>query len=238
MTMSEHLWLPDHQLDVAATLSHAEELIGQVSDLLFTYQTQPDGVFELEEQFGLPNTRTVVTRVGPIPKKVPLLGADALVALRAALEHALFAEIEFREGLLGEKAARKVEIPASRAVEDFESWSKDRMKNGPASLQPGSELIARIRGLQPFNRTDSENHPLTRLVLYTNHAKHRTPTVTAVRIAAMYQDDQRPRSIHDLKSRPEIPLRVGDVIAETPFGQQVPATLFPTIGINLPGTDR
>lgn len=238
MTTSEHHWLPDHQLDVAATLSHAEELVDQVSDLLFAYQTQPDGVFELEEQFGLPNTRTVVTKVRPIPKKVPLLVADALVALRAALEHALFAEIEFRDGVLGEKPARKVEIPASRTVEDFESWSKGRVKNGPASLHPGSELIARIRGLQPFNRTDAENHPLTRLVLYTNHAKHRTPAVTAVRIAAMYQDDQRPRSIHDLESRSEVPLREGDVIAETPFGQRVPVTLFPTIGIKLPGTER
>lgn len=47
MTTSEHHWLPDHQLDVAATLSHAEELVDQVSDLLFAYQTQPDSIFEL-----------------------------------------------------------------------------------------------------------------------------------------------------------------------------------------------
>ncbi|MEV4753454.1 hypothetical protein AB0K21_44540 [Streptosporangium sp. NPDC049248] len=54
----------------------------------------------------------------------------------------------------------------------------------------------------------------------------------------MYQEDQRPRSIRDLPPRPEEPLRVGDVIAQTPMGTQVPTTLFPTVGINRPGTDR
>ncbi|WP_436735593.1 hypothetical protein [Streptomyces sp. BBFR102] len=238
MTTIEYNWLPDHQLGVAATLSHADELIGQVSDLLFAYQTRPDGIFELEEQIGCPNTRTVVTRVVPLPKKMPLLVADALVALRGALEHALFAEVEFRDGALDEKAARVVEIPASHKAEDFESWARGRVKNGPASLQPSSELVRRIQGLQPFNRKDAENHPLARLVLHTNHAKHRTPAVTAVRIAAMYQEDQRPHSVRDLPPRPEVPLCAGDVIAETPFGQRVPVALFPTIGINRPGTDR
>ena len=126
-----HHWLPDHQLGVAATLSHADELVGQVADVLFAYQTRPDGIFELEEQLAFPNTRTVVTHVAPMPRKVPLLVADALVALRAALEHALFAEVEFRDGTLDEKAARVVEIPASRKVEDFESWAKGRREERP-----------------------------------------------------------------------------------------------------------
>jgi hypothetical protein len=234
----QFVWLPDHQLGVAATLTHAEELIEQISDLLFDYQTQSDGIIGLSEQFGLPNTRTVVARVAPMPRKLPLVVADTLVALRAALEHALFAEVEFRDGPLDEKAARLVEIPASRTAEDFLAWAKGRAKYGPASLQPGSELVKRIKELQPFNRKDSENHPLARLVLHTNHAKHRTPAVTAVRIAAMYQEDHRPRSVHDLPPRPEQPLRVGDVIAETPLGTQVPVAIFPTIGINRPGTGR
>lgn len=238
MKDSRYHWLPDHQLGVAATLSHADESVGQVADLLFAYQTRPDGVFGLEEQLGFPNTRTVVTHVTPIPRKVPLLVADALVALRSALEHVLFAEVEFRDGALGEKAAKLIEIPAFRKAEDLEFWAKGRVKNGPPSLHPGSELVKRIEGLQPFNRNDAENHPLARLVLHTNHAKHRTPAVTAVRIAAMYKEDEMPRSVHSLPARPEVPLRVGDVIAETPFGTRVPVALFPTIGINRPGTDR
>lgn len=238
MKGSAHHWLPDHQLGVAATLSHVDELIGQVADALFIHQTRPSGTFELEEKFAFPNTRTVVTHVAPMPRKVPLLVADALVALRAALEHVLFAEVQFRQGRLDEKAARAVEMPAARSPEEFASWAKGRAKNGPVSLHPGSDLVKRIEALQPFRRKDAENHPLALLVLHTNHAKHRTPAVMAVRIAAMYTEDEMPRSGRGLPPRPEVPLRVGDVIAETPYGKQVPVTLFPTIGINRPGTDR
>lgn len=235
-----HHWLPDRHLGVAATLSHSDELIGQVADLLFDYQTQPGGVFGLAEVPAGPFSRSVVERVAPIPRKIPLLVADALVALRAALEHALFAEVEFLDGSpLDEKAAKLVDIPASDTYEKFEEWKKKRAKNGPPSLRAGSELMRRIDGLQPFHRrSDPHMHPLARLVLHTNHAKHRTPAITAVRLAAMYQDDQRPRSIRDLPQRSEEPLRVGDVIAQTPMGTQVPMTLFPTVGINRPGTDR
>jgi hypothetical protein len=166
--------------------------------------------------------------------------ADALVALRAALEHALFAEVGFLDGSpLDEKAARLVEMPASQTYAKFEEWTKGRAKKGPPSLRAGSELVRRIGELQPFRRrSDPPMHPLARLVLHTNHAKHRTPSITAVRIAAMYQDDHRLRSVRDLPLRSEEPLRVGDVIAQTPMGTQVPMTLFPTVGINRPGTDR
>jgi hypothetical protein len=237
---STYDWLPQRHLGVAATLSHADELIGQISDLLVVYQTQAEGTFSMREAPAGSVSRTVVDRVAPIPRKVPLLVADALVALRAALEHTLFAEVEFLDGSpLDEKAARLVEMPASDTCEKFENWKKKRASNGPASLQAGSDLLRRIAGLQPFNRTrEPQMHPLARLVLHTNHAKHRTPAVTAVRLAAMYRDDQRPRSVRDLPPQPEQPLRVGDVIAETPIGTRVPVTLFPTVGINRPSTDR
>ena len=240
MPSSAFSWLPDHQLGVAATLAHADELVGQVSDLLFDYQTQPGGIFDLEEKPGFPNTRAVVTHVAPIPRKVPLLVADALVALRAALEHALFAEVEARDGALDEKAARLVEIPACDTRAKFDEWVKRRDRNGPASLRAGCDLVERIEGLQPFSRKDAQDHPLARLTLHTNHAKHRTPAVTAVRIAAIYDETQRPqpRSLRDLPARPEEPLRVGEVIAETPVGKQVPISIFPTVGINRPGSDR
>ncbi|MGW2625869.1 hypothetical protein [Micromonospora taraxaci] len=233
-------WLPERHLGVAATLSHAEELIGQVGDLLFAYQTQADGVVGLGEVPAGSLSRTVVGSVAPIPRKVPLLVADALVALRAALEHALFAEVEFLDGApLEEKAARLVEMPASDTYDKFEEWTRKQLRNRPPSLRAGSELVRRIDRLQPFHRqSDPQMHPLARLVLHTNHAKHRTPAITAVRLAAMYQEDQMPRSVRDLPPRPEEPLRVGDVIAETPIGTIIPVTLFPTIGINRPGTDR
>ncbi|MCZ7423754.1 hypothetical protein O7605_30025 [Verrucosispora sp. WMMA2121] len=240
MTDSTPHWLPERHLGVAATLSHADELIGQVGDLLFAYQTQADGVVGLREVPAGSFSRTVVGSVAPIPRKVPLLVADALVALRAALEHALFAEVEFLDGApLDEKAARLVEMPASDTYDKFEEWTRKQLRNRPPSLRAGSELVRRIDRLQPFHRqSDPRMHPLARLVLHTNHAKHRTPAITAVRLAAMYQEDQTPRSVRDLPPRPEEPLRVGDVIAETPIGTIIPVTLFPTIGINRPGTDR
>ncbi|MEU4472461.1 hypothetical protein [Micromonospora sp. NPDC023888] len=240
MTDSTHHWLPERHLGVAATLSHADELIGQVGDLLFAYQTQAQGVLGLREVPLGAFSRTVVGSVAPIPRKVPLLVADALVALRAALEHTLFAEVEFLDGAsLDEKAARVVEMPASDTYEKFEEWTKKQLRIRPPSLRASSELVRRIDRLQPFHRqSDPQMHPLARLVLHTNHAKHRTPAITAVRLATMYQDDQMPRSVRDLPPRPEEPLRVGDVIAETPIGTIIPVTLFPTVGINRPGTDR
>lgn len=99
--------------------------------------------------------------------------------------------------------------------------------------------LRRIDGLQPFHRQKNpQMHPLARLVSHTNHAKHRTPAVTAVRIAALYEDDRRPKSIGELPQRQEAPVRAGDVLCVTPLGAWVPVTLFPTVGINRPGTDE
>ncbi|MFC9183314.1 hypothetical protein ACFTZJ_21895 [Streptomyces globisporus] len=240
MTRLTYDWLPERHLGVAATLSHADDLIGQIGDLLFDYQTQVGGVLTLREVPAGPVSRTEVVSVAPIPRKVSLLVADALVALRAALEHALFAEVDFIEGgRLDERAAKLVEVPASDTYTKFDEWVKKRAKHGPPSLRAGSELVRRIQGLQPFQRINQPSmHPLARLTLHTNHAKHRTPAITAVRLVAMYREDQVPRSFRDLSARPEEPLRVGDVIAETPLGTKVPVTLFPSVGINRPGTDR
>lgn len=240
MTRPTHDWIPERHLGAAATLAHADELIGQIGDLLFDYQAQPGGTFTLREVAAGSVSRTEVGHIAPIPRKVSLLVADALVALRAALEHALFAEVEFLEdGQLDERAAKLVEIPASYTYEKFDEWMRKRAKNGPPSLRAGSELVRRIEGIQPFQRANEpHSHPLARLTIHTNHAKHRTPAITAVRLAAMYRDDQLPRSMRDLPARPEEPIRVGDVIAQTPLGTKVPVTLFPTVGINRPGTDR
>ena len=233
-------WLPDRHLGVAATLAHADEIIGKLTEVLWDYQRQPDGIFRLREEPAGSVSRTVVDRVAPLPRKVPLLVADALVALRAALEHALFAEVEFMEGApLGEKAAKLVDVPAADSYDAFVDWTKKKAKNGPSSLQAGTELVRRLEDLQPFQLSkDPQRHPLSRLVLYTNHAKHRTPAVTAVRLITMYREDQMPRSLRDFRQRPEEPLQVGDVIAETPMGQRMLTTIFPSVGINRPGTDR
>lgn len=240
MTTPALPWLPDRHLGVAATLAHADELIEEVGELLFQYLAQDADVVRLKEVPNGLTSRTVVESVAPIPRKVPLLVADALVALRGALEHVLFTEVEFLNGEpLDEKAARVIEMPARTTFDDFEEWVRKRGRNAPASLHPGSELVRRVSGLQPFHRNIRPDlHPLARLTSHTNHAKHRTPAITAVRLVAMIRDDEVPRSLSELPRRPEEPLLVGHVLADTPVGVQVPTTLFPTVGINRPGTDE
>ena len=38
-----YAWLPNHHLPVAATLAHADEIIGQLAGVLFDYQTHSNG---------------------------------------------------------------------------------------------------------------------------------------------------------------------------------------------------
>lgn len=233
-------WLPDRHLRVVSTLTHADELIAQVGDLLFDYMTQPDGVIELKEVVRGSYSETTVVGLAPIARKIPLLVADALVALRAAVEHTLFAEVEFLSGMaLDEKAARSIEMPAALSYDKYAEWVRNRQRNAPVAMARGTELLRRVEGLQPFHRNiRPELHPMARLALHTNHAKHRTPAVTAVRLVTIVRDDEVPLSRHDVRLEPEVPLRIGDVIARTPLGQHVPVALFPTVGVNRPGSDQ
>lgn len=232
-------WLPDRHLSVAATLAHADELIEQVGNLLFEYQVRSGEVIELrEEKIGEVN-RAVVAQIKPLPRKVPLLVADAFVSLRGAIEHVLFAEVEFLNGgPLDEGLAHKIEMPAKQTFEAFDAWAQNRPRRLPVSFRIGGELIRRISWLQPFQKNHRpETHPLARLVSYTNHAKHRNPAITALKLAAVLRDDEAPRSPRDIPARYDGPLRVGDLVAEATLGQVVPLRLFPTIGINRPGTE-
>lgn len=60
------------------------------------------------------HSQTVVVCMSPIAGKVVLLVADALVVLRNAIEHTLFAEVEYRDGTLDEKATKAVETSAAQ----------------------------------------------------------------------------------------------------------------------------
>lgn len=240
MSVSNPVWLPDHQLGVVATLAHVDELIEEVGKLLLKYQTSNGDLLKLKEVRKGPVNQAVVVSIAPLPRKIPLLVADALIALRAAVEHALFAEVEFLNGSpLTSKEARTIEMPARLTYDEFADWSKNRLRNAPAPLKPDSELVRRISGLQPFHRLDRPDlHPLARLASHTNHAKHRTPAVAALRMVAIAREDETPRSVRELPLLPEEPLRAGQVLAETPIGIQLPVSLFPSVGINRPGTDE
>lgn len=231
-------WLPEHHLPVAATLAHADDLIAQVGSVLFSCQAESDGLFEIREESDGTVNRAIVASLAPIPRKLPLLVADALVSLRGALEHTLFAEIEYRDGKLGEDWARLVEIPAKLDHHAFVGWRKRRDRKGPPSLSASSQLMRTIESLQPFHRLKTPaDHPLARLVSYSNHAKHRTPAVAAVMLPVVYREDRLPRSFADLPRREERPLQVGEVVFESPVGELVPLALHGTVGLNRPGTD-
>lgn len=231
-------WLPDHHLPVAATLAHADDLIWQVGDLLSACQSESDGLFELREESDGTVNRAIVASLTPIPRKVPLLVADALVALRGALEHTLFAEVEHRDGALAEDVAKLVEMPARSTRASFDEWKKGRDRKGPPSLSASGDLMRSIESLQPFHRMQSpDDHPLARLTAYTNHAKHRTPAVSAVMLPVVYRENRLPKSFTDLPRREERPLQVGDTVFESPVGEVVPVSLHPTVGLNRPGTD-
>lgn len=241
MTTSVLPWLPDRHLGVVATLAHADELISQISELVFDYVARSGEVFTIREEPNGLVSNAVVEQIAPMPRSLPLLAADAMVDLRAAIEHTLFTEVRFLNGgTLSDDQARTIEMPARNTHDDFAKWAKKlaKSKQTPSAIAQGSELFRRIEGLQPLHEAIRPDlHPLALLALHTNHAKHRTPADVAVRLAAIVDENHPPRSSNDFKSGPEAPVRVGDVIAQTPLGERVSVSLFPGIGINRPGTE-
>ena len=154
------------------------------------------------------------------------------------MEHTLYAEVEHAAGrpLTGAEAG-SVAMPAALTEKWFDGWLAERKKRAPMPLQSGSALVDRMRTLQPYQRAGSPGeHPLALLAAHTNLAKHRMPVVAALRLAMILPDDGTP-----VDARVRIPNPVegpGDVLAETPLGVRVPVSLFPTIGLRRPGTDR
>lgn len=172
---------------------------------------------------------------------MPLLAADVLTTLRAAVEHTLFAEVEHANRRpLTAVEARSIEMPAALTADDFGKWLAGRKSRAPRPLQAGSPLLEWMRTLQPYQRASSPGeHPMALLVAHSNLAKHRMPAVAALRLAMIRPDDGTPLDPRVKIPNPvEGPVKVGTVLAETPVGVRVPVTLFPTIGMNRPGTDR
>ncbi len=220
---------------MAATLAHADDLIGQVSDLVLAYSHDGE-TFRLENVRSGDVVATVIAAVKPLPRAIALYAADALTTLRAAIEHALYAELEHANGgPLSSAQARSVEMPAQVTAEGFDRWVRDRQKRAPSGLQPGAPVLARVRGLQPYQRGGSpEEHPLRVLVEHTNLAKHRMPAITATRVGRLLPDFR----VEGMVVTPTTgePARAGDALASVPYGQYVPITIYPAVGIQRPHT--
>ncbi|WP_329218609.1 hypothetical protein OG352_19870 [Streptomyces sp. NBC_01485] len=235
----DYSWLPDHQLHVVATLAHVDHTIDRALQLTHDYTER--GPITFAEVVTGDRVEVVVKALAPLPEAVPRLVADALTQLRAALEHTLYAEVEANLGRpLTDEEARGVEVPATTDAGTLAKWFRDSRRRRLPPLHVGTPLAQRIERLQPFQRRDSDEHPLRLLAVHTNLAKHRTPAVAATRLGAVYPDN--PRSdltvALPLKPRPQpgdgLPLREGDVLASAPRGARIPFSVVPTVSLQRP----
>lgn len=225
--------MPDHQLDAAMTLGHADEVTGRLCDLLYDYaQAEPLG---LTSVFDDDLCHVTVTSVAPLPPAAPRLAADVLTQLRATIEHAVYAEVEVALGReLTSEEERRIEMPTTTTSDAFAEWlSRSKRKDLPP-LREGSDLVKRMRSLQPYHRKDADQHPLRVLAEHTNLAKHRTPAVAAVQLA---QVNTWPLNNPDvLVGVRGTPLEVGTVLATGPKYKQVPIDIWPQVAIRRPHT--
>lgn len=231
-------WLPDRHLSVAATLAHADDLIDHVCQLSYAYGAgdETSGPIDLEEVPGPGVSYSTIRSVKPLPRAIALYTADALTTLRAAVEHVLYAEARHlikRDFTSIEE--RLVEMPARTKAEEFDRWVIDRTrKKAPSSLITGP-LLARVRELQPYHRKpDPLVHPLALLASHSNFAKHREAALAAAQVAFTVPDDAE--SGVSIMPSPAGPAKPGDILAATPFGIQVPASIFSNVGIRRPDT--
>jgi hypothetical protein len=231
--VDRYTWLPDHQQHVAYSLAHADDLIERAGRIALEY-TRQDTV-TLDDIVAGETVAMTVTGVAPLPQAVVRLASDALNQLRSTLEHVLYAEVEHRaEAPLTREQARSVEMPCTLSADKLQEWATKRPRRDVGVLQPGTDLYRRIADLQPFQRRDSEAHPLKVLVEHTNHSKHRTPSVAATLVGALIPD--QPSDDIQVTKPPGRPIQVGDVLLRLPVGRVATGNLFPKISILRPHT--
>jgi hypothetical protein len=204
-----------------------------MADVLHGY-VGPPGPLALETVAAGNQARVRVKAVAPLPAAISRYAAAALNELRGALEHVLFAEVEHQLGRpLSDAEGRLIEMPAAARPGAFEDWTGHRRRLQLRPLRPGTPLIARIRGLQPFESDDADGHPLRLLVDYTNHAKHRAPAVAATRIGAVVPDVSA-AGLRVTEWGQFRPIEPGDVLASGPAHVSVPLSIFPVVSLRRP----
>jgi hypothetical protein len=207
--VSDHPWLPNHQRHVLFSLAHADDLIAATARIQHAYMSE--GPFDVKDVEDGERIRATVTRIAPLPEALPRFAADALNQLRSALEHVLYAEIEFRLGrALTAQEAISIEMPAQTSSDGFLKWLQRPSRASLRPLRAGEDLCERLRDLQPYHRQQPDEHPLRRLVTHTNWAKHRTPAVAAVHLGAV-----RPEELVEgmvLSPASDRPIAIGDVL--------------------------
>ena len=156
--------------------------------------------------------------------------------LRAALEHAIYSEAEVRVGRhLTDKEARSIEMPAKTSATDFLRWVEAKRK--AVSVFNDKDFVERISSLQPFNRTSGPDlHPMALLAEHTNHSKHRSPSVAAVRLGAVRADQTYEDLVLTPSSEGGVPVEPGSIIASGPIGRVTPLDIWPRVSVQRPGS--
>jgi hypothetical protein len=234
---TDYSWLPAHQEQAVYTLAHIDSIIGQLTDVLYEFQNR--GVFDLASRHDDTYSYVFISGVQPLPAAIPRLFADAATQLRAALEHALFAQVEFELGTTLDDAglnARRVEMPAQTDADLFARWLQDGARKKIAPLQEGQELVSRIRRLQPYWHVDPSIHPMKLIAEHTNLAKHRAPAVAVTRVGPVIPE----YGAHELDlAKPRSdggPAQAGDVLARGPRAVIIPIGIYPDISVQRPHT--
>lgn len=229
----DYRWLPEHQLEVASTLAHVNELIASASNAYNNY-IQASPIVPYDVVAG-DTVHMKVRRVVPPPAALARYTADALNQLRSAIEHTIFAEVE--QGLgrpLTREERRRLEMPVFTDAAKFDSWLKQKKRPELEPLRSGSPLVERMRALQPYQRQKKvEEHPLRLLAEYTNHAKHQAPVRVVTQIVAVVPSWSAP-SPKTVEAKLAGPARPEDVLASTPRGTVVPYDIWPTVTISRP----
>ncbi|MFE5788962.1 hypothetical protein [Rhodococcus erythropolis] len=236
-------WLPEHQTHVIGTLAHVDRLIDDIGQMLSDY-LRP-GPFTLDNVLDGDQAHVIVTATAPIPEAIPRYIADCLTQLRAALEHTLYAEVQNSlDQPLTKEEARAIEFPACPTVPAFTEWLKHGRRRKLKPLTDGSELVSRIRQLQPFQRRDPDEHPALVLAEHTNMAKHRAPAVAMTRLGAVVPAVEHPDLTVSIPLRSVVgqdnvglPINEGDVIASGPRDVHIPLDIWPMVSIQRPHTE-
>lgn len=230
----DYSWLPSRHHQVLYTLAQADSHIWRCLDALYEYVTSD--TMELETVAREGRAHVTVKSVAPLPGAVARYAADALTQMRAALEHTLFAEVEYQlQRSLTSEEERCIEMPVYDEPGKFTKWLKDKRRATVPPLHEGSQLSARIAELQPYNHSDYEHHPLRLLAEYTNQAKHRAPAVAATRLGVIIPDYAHPElEVHGFGE--DQVLRSGTVLASGPYALNVGLSIWPQVSIMRPHT--
>lgn len=228
-------WLPPHQEHLLYTLAHVDAVLDRVSSVIFEYVTGDVFGFANEVRDGVDHL--TLASIAPIPEAVPRLTADAINQMRSAIEHALFAEVEFQMGRpLNSDEAQMVEMPAKRDNDNLLLWMRHKRRRTLTVLHEDSVLGKRIALLQPYHQVDQETHPLRILIEHSNFSKHRMPAVAAARVGQVIPEQKA----DGFTSRPAYEddevVAVGDVLSSVPLGNPVRVSIWPQLTVRRPHT--